>query len=63
MRMKTYDGKEPEFPGYYWWLPECSRGNEKVPEHWTVIAWHVLDFQRQKSGIFVGPLQPPTDIK
>lgn len=57
--MKTYDGKEPEEPGYYWWLPECSRENKNDPSHWNIISWHILNLQRKKRGIFVGPLQPP----
>lgn len=52
--------KELKEPGYYWWLPLCSKNDYDKSEHWSIISWHPLNPQRQKSGIFVGPLKAPT---
>lgn len=60
--MKTYtDTKEME-SGYYWWLPVYLKNEPEYPEHWSIITWHPKDESRQKSGTFVGPLTPPTEI-
>ena len=56
-----YDGEdEMTEPGYYWWLPLCSRDEPDKPENWSIVSWHPRNPERQKSGIFVGPLTPPT---
>ncbi|HEP7878045.1 TPA: hypothetical protein VDT20_005752 [Pseudomonas aeruginosa] len=50
-------------PGYYWWLPEYLSVNPEKQENWQIISWHPANTARERVGIFVGPLIPPTEIK
>lgn len=47
-------------PGYYWWLPECSRENADNPRHWTIIQYHP-DSGHGRVGVFVGPIPSPPE--
>lgn len=49
-------------PGYYWWLPQyAADAGDYAMENWSVISWHRKNDQRQKSGLFIGPLDAPVD--
>ncbi len=50
-------------PGYYWWLPEYLSTSPEKEENWQIICWHPLDTSRERVGVFVGPLTPPTETK
>ncbi|UKH48011.1 hypothetical protein [Pseudomonas phage vB_PaeM_RP7] len=50
-------------PGYYWWLPEYLSTSPEKQENWQIICWHPLDTSRERVGVFVGPLTPPTETK
>lgn len=50
-------------PGYYWWLPAFLSDNPEKKENWQVISWHPANPARDRSGIFVGPMIPPTEVK
>jgi len=60
MSIETKNIGEMVEPGYYWWLPEMFRGDDeafRMEENWSIISWHPLNDQRQKSGQFLGPIR------
>jgi hypothetical protein len=57
--MRYWLGTEMTEPGYYWWCPQCEVKNANKSESWTVVSWHPKNDQRQKYGLFYGPLSAP----
>lgn len=60
--MKAIKTSEATQAGYYWWLPEFLLDHAQDPNSWQVVSWHPNNPTREKAGIFVGPLTPPTTI-
>ena len=45
--------------GQYWHLPAEYHEIADEPEAWLIVVWHPEDPNRDRSGLFVGPLKAP----
>ena len=45
--------------GQYWHLPAAYLEIADEPESWLIVVWHPEDPNRDRSGLFVGPLKAP----
>ena len=51
--------RNPIAPGRYWWLPNYLGWGPELDANWSIVCVHLADENRQKSGLFYGPLKSP----